>query len=375
MQHIKYLFTLLLAACTLCACTDDTPEQTKPTTDPVSCFGLVLNSGSYYSHIDGSLCRFRLVADTPAATETAAFAAANGRSLGATPNAMAQSPNGLGKLYIAVTDENRVEVCTITNLVAIAAIDIPQPRCVAAPASRALPAKEACVYVSSYDGTVRKIDCQTQRVVAQSEKVGDCLEGLAVVGDEVFVANSHTADYAYCNTVVRLRASDLARVGEIRVHTNPTQLAATDDGQLFVACAGDYAAEGAMVQRIKPDGTVQDIAPATMMAAYGQLLYLVNTPFGGAATYSVYDTAKGRLAKFIDGTELFSPSAIAVQPCVDDNPTQGDVFIASRNQDPDTGYPSYVADGYIEQYRADGTHVGRYRAGVEPVAIGFYAGF
>jgi hypothetical protein len=71
---------------------------------------------------------------------------------------------------------------------------------------------------------------------------------------------------------------------------------------------------------------------------------------------------------------IVSPAAIAVDPVT------GNVFIASRQKDPDTGYPAYAMPGFVNVYLGYGVNanpgqfVESFQTGVEPHKIEFVHG-
>ena len=94
--------------------------------------------------------------------------------------------------------------------------------------------------------------------------------------------------------------------------------------------AGVYVINGSIVSKVVPD--------AIGMAVEGQSIVTYNFPYGSTkATYNVYNIVYGSLDTFTPtgGTPIEYPCAIAVDP------NTGQVCIASRKMDPDTGYPAY----------------------------------
>ena len=107
-----------------------------------------------------------------------------------------------------------------------------------------------------------------------------------------------------------------------------------------------------------------------MMAVDAQrgLIYTVNAPYTYPATpvtYNVYDISTGETKTFVSGDDIEYPAAIAVDE------VSGDVYVTSYKIDPDTGYADYFNDGYVNQYKADGTFVRQFATGVGPTALVF----
>ena len=126
--------------------------------------------------------------------------------------------------------------------------------------------------------------------------------------------------------------------------------------------AGVYKISGNTVTKVVPD--------ATGMATYGSAILTFNYPWGAKEpTFSYYDIIYNQLSsiKFVGGNPIQSPSAIAIDP------NTGYIFIATRDMDPDTGYPSYTTPGYVNIYDPAFNFYGTtsYATGVEPHAIAF----
>ncbi|SNU11316.1 hypothetical protein SAMN06298210_10971 [Prevotellaceae bacterium KH2P17] len=359
-KYLSSLMLLAMGALLFTACGDDDNDGPGPVPHYESMADgvFVINEGSYFSKIDGTLDFLNYKSGTVSHN---VFSTANGRSLGGTPNSGVVCGQNI---YIVASDENRVEIVNTSTFKAETPVSVQSPR-------------EACtdgesVYVSSWTGQVTRIDASTHEVARTSEVIGSHLEGIAVSGGYVYVCNSADASKAYTDpnyyltTVVKLDAKTLAKVSEISVTLNPTQILASGR-DLYVLSSGNYGAVKACVQKIEPDNSdkVTEIAEATMMAIGNGKIYLVNAPYGSPATYQVYDLKEKDTNTFIAGTEIFSPYAINVDP------TTGEVFITSLSKDPDTGYASYTTDGRLYRYKADGTSVADYTIGVNPGTLVF----
>ena len=212
-------------------------------------------------------------------------------------------------------------------------------------------------------GTMAKVD-QTlaNELTDSSEVVGTNLEGIAVRKGHVYVSNGWNNDYTYNTNVVKLQAATLDKEKDIAVVTNPGALLNTSDG-LYLLSVGDYYSVPGQLQKIDDQDQVSVIGNYTMMAADENGLYLVNAPYGSPATYSYYSFATKTAVKWIDGTEIFNPYAIGVDS------VSGKVYVTSLSKDENTGYASYVMDGYIVAYTTAGVKTGQWTVGVCPGVI------
>lgn len=312
---------------------------------------IVVNEGSYYSQINGSIDFIDFRTNTQLRN---VFSQVNQRTLGGTPNSALVFQ---GKLYVATTDENRIEVMNARTLRATEPIAIVKPR-------------ELCtdgqyIYVSSYTGKVYCINPQTDQIVASSEVVGAQLEGIVARGGYVYVANSCNPDYTYNTDVVKLQSQDLAVVKHITVVANPNVLL-TDGQYVFVASWGDYNSIPATIQKIDVSDQVSSIATAQYMAYSTGNLYMIHAPWGGTVSYQRYNVQNQSLTTLPIGAEVFSPCNIGVDPW------SGDIYVSSLSADPDVpGSASYTTDGYIVHYNGNGQFVERFEAGVSPATLLF----
>ncbi len=357
MKKLLSLAAIALTSTSLfTACNDDNEDDNKPIIDPVEITSgvVVVNEGSYYSNINGSATLFDMPTNT---ATTDAFQNANGRSLGGTPNDAVVVGD---YLYIATTDENRVEIADGRTMKSVASIKVKQPRELAL-------LNDGNVVLSSYTGKVYKIDTKSRELADSSEVVGANLEGITVYGNYVYVCNAYNADYTYNTNVVKLDA-ELNKVKDITVAANPTQIETMNDN-VFLISMGNYNDVQAVAQQIDPaTDAVTEIAPATLLAVTPHQLYLINAPYGSAPTYSVASVKGktiGALQKWIDGTEIVSPYAMAWDYATNV------VYVSSSALDPDYGGASYSLPGFVVAYDDDGQMVRKFDAGLNPGTIVF----
>jgi hypothetical protein len=352
-KYMKLLACLFAGACVLAACDDDDPVINYEEVT-VSDGLFILNEGSYFSQVNGSLDYLDFATGN---VNRNVFQAANGRSLGGTPNNAIQCGS---KIYITTQEENRVEVIDAKTLKAFSPIAITAPR--------ELCTDGKCVYVSSYTGEVSMVDTLALKVVKKSPVVGTNLEGIAYRAGYVYVCNAWNNDYTYNTNVVKLNAETLQKEKDVTVVANPNQLIASGD-DLYLASWGNYFDVPATIQSISMDDQVSVIAHATQMALGNGKLYLIGSSYdeqwNEVNSYTVLDLKNNQETEFIDGKEIISPCTIGVEP------TSGDVFISSRQKDPVEERISYTQGGYIVHYKADGTNVATYDCGVNPGTLLF----
>ena len=386
----KYLLSLavmVMGATLLTGCLGDDSNGNMPTEIPVTKGVFIINNGSSYQSIDGSLTYINYATMTPSAQQNV-YQMVNGESLGGTPNDVLVYGQ---KVYIAGSDENTIfvldarnskELKKVSTTVLLGEAEGKTPR--------RLAAFDGKVYFTTYGdgdkGSVAAIDT-TSFALQKQYQVGSHPEGLAFGIDgtntvTLYVANS---DWSMGNgsiSKIDLTSGSIT-TSEYEKVKNPQEIAVAGT-DLYVLDYGHYDdasnQEDAGVYKIS-GGTVSLVVPnATGMAAAGYLIYTFNDPFGSAAgpSYSVYDIRSNSPAKLnLTGDSshpIVSPAAIAVDP------NTGNILIASRQKDPDTGYPSYAMPGFVNVYQGYGLNtnpgqfVESFATGVEPHKIEFVHG-
>jgi hypothetical protein len=317
----------------------------------------LINAGSYYSGINGTLDYVTVDGDTYTYTP-GVFEAETGLGLGNTPQDAVIYGS---KMYIAVAESNRVLVLDKNTLALVEDITTTKPRDIVA--------YEGNVYVDNYDGHVSRIDTLTLSVDKTIE-VGPNPEEMAIANGYLYVTNSDGLNYgnSYANgkSVSKVNLSTFEEEKKIAVGLNPTKAVATEDGSVFIVAMGDYATVPATVQMIDASDNVTDVCAGTNLATVGNNLYVLNAPYGASSiTYTQYDTQKSLTETVVNATleDIVSASSFSV------NPVNGDLYVGSYSLG-DYGYADYTTDGYINVYDATtGTKKSQIAAGVGPCAL------
>lgn len=360
---MKSIYRTMLLGCAalgmLTGCND--PDDPKPVDPVVITQGLlVVNQGSYYSNIEGSLSYVDFM---DLKTVPDAFKAANGRSIGATPQDVIVYGT---KAYVAVHQSDVIEVLDSRTFKSLAQI---KPVAGQGTQPRYMAAQGGKVYISMFDGYVARLDTLSLTIDA-SVKVGPNPDGITIVNGYGYVANSDgynwEGNYADGCTVSKFDLSSMKELERINVGTNPTRMCAAG-GNAFVVVNGIYFQDKPMLKRIDSNGKVHNVGPATLCCANGNLVYMVNNPIDGSSnSYSVYNVATGLFYPMV--TEpVDAPSAIAVDDLT------GCIYIASYPLFGD-GTVDYNGNGYVNAYSAEGAYVTRFNVGVAPSAMAFTGG-
>lgn len=372
------IFTFFITACS----NDDVPVQEGDSNDPPQGFFLttkgvfVVNSGSVYQSIDGSLTY--LDYELAAPPERDIYKRVNGKSLGGTPNDVIVYGE---KVYIVGSDENTIFVLmnarTCKELKQVSTTDLlgddegRNPRRIVGYGGK--------VYFTTHGGYVAAIDT-INFALQQKYRVGSAPEGLAFGEREtLYVANS---DWGYGNGSISKIDITTGIATEIRNDKvmYPQEIAVIGDA-LYVLDWGYFGDElqqfDAGVYRLRGNGAQMVVPNATGMAAAGDMIYTYNNPNGCTrASYSTFDIRSNNLSTLnLSGDanhKLISPSAISVDPLT------GYIYIASRRFSSDTDYyfyypePSSDMPGFVNIYNSSGQFIDSFDAGVEPRKIAFY---
>ena len=350
------------------SCSDDDDDSPKFVDVSVADGVFVINEGSYFSNINGTVDY--LDYNRQAITNDVL---ANTYTLGGTPNS-AIIVNDI--LYIACADENRIAIIDAKNLIAA-------QRMITVTAPRELATDGFYLYVTSQAGTVSKIDLTSHTIVNTTDVIGDRLEGIAVRDGYLYVCNSckEVADpstgystWQYNTNLVKLNADNMQKVGDITVAANPNQII-SDGKNLYLASWGDYDKTGATVQRIDTDDQVTVIGAGQKIAYDDHKLYIINTIYDAnyqeVNSYKVLNLNTNQTTDFWGDTSLiFSPCAIGVDPLTHD------VFITSYRAG-DYGYADYTGSGYVVVYSNTNKYfqnaTTQFQTGVGPGTLVFYS--
>ena len=377
----KYLLSLAVMAMgstLLTSCLgDDSKGGDTPTEIVVTKGAFIINNGNSYQSIDGSLTYLDFSTNT---AQQDVYKKVNGESLGGTPNDVMVYGQ---KVYIVGSDENTIFVIdakTMKTLKKVSTTDLLGD--VEGNTPRRIAAYKDYVYFTTYGGYVAAIDTISFSLKAKY-KVGSYPEGLALGASPssstqpaIYVANSDWGKGNGSISCIDLTSGSVTESKYDKVK-NPQEIAAAGS-TLYVLDFGYYDENGtqkdAGVYMVSGNNVSLVVPNATGMAAFGYTIYTFNDPWGAttAPTYSIYNIEYGvlsTLSLYGDSSHpIISPAAIAVDP------NTGYVYIASRQKDPDTGFPSYAMSGFVNIYNGSGQYVGYFDTGVEPHKIEFSYG-
>lgn len=358
----KYLFPALCATLfAFAGCSDDDEVPAPVNPDPVeeAHLSYVLNQGSMYSGIDGTL---DVLAEGDSAYLSNQFFAVNGQSLGDSPQ---EGVTYGSHLYVAVYGSNIVWVLDRLTLKIKAMVQTNEPEGICAAAG--------AVFVSNNDGYVSRIDTTTLTVTGRVA-VGPNPAQMTAVGKDVYVSISdgyNSANgYADGFKVAKIDAESFEVTSQITVGMNPGPLCADSLGNVYVVARGNYGDIAPAVWKIRTNGAASYFCEGSDVACNGGKLYVLNNytnwyadPVVSILSYAAYDVADGSCLtkELLKGQpQPESPTFIRVSP------RDGHVYVGSSASAYD-----YTSPGYLYRYDGEGRFVAKYNAGVAPCSIIF----
>ena len=325
--NINY-FLLAILALMLFSCDDmedKVPDGELPITNETS--QLYILSEGLFNMNNSTLSLYDFENNT---TEKDFFLKVNKRGLGDTANDM-----GLygSQIFIVVNVSSQIEVIDAETAQSIKQIPLfdengiaRQPRYICFHNGKA--------YVSSFDGTVAKIDTASLTIEKIIE-VGKNPEGICVANNKLYVANSGGLNYPnYDNTVSVIDIESFTEIKKITVGPNPYKIEADSEGDVYLSSRGDYSENAYLFQKINSttdllETTFENIN-ALNFTIHNDTAYIYNYNFADASSWvKVFDCKQEKIISenFIsDDTKITTPYGITV------NPYNSDVYITDAQQ-------------------------------------------
>ncbi len=371
-KYLSILAALLTGCFVATSCTDDEEDTKTQETSQTTAGVYVICSGNMSSQIDGSLTYFDYSAqqNNP---QQGAFQQANGRSLGLTAN------DGViygSKFYIVVDNERTIEVIdsqTKKSLAQIKTMDLLGEKGVS---PRHIVAHGGYIYVDTYGGVVAAIDT-TNYALVTSYEVGSYPEGMAIIDNTLYVANS---DYG-TGVNPSISAIDLS-TGKTETYThneinNPTSIVAIGntlyiiDGDVYDTTTWEITKPGGL-RKMENNavGTVmvgETAMGANQIAAKGDSLLIVTDAYTDEAKLNILDTKTSQVST-MTLPNFGNVNAIGVDPI------SKEVFALCYTKPEGSQWADYSAPGICNSYnlangRKNTNHC--FQTGVGPTAIVF----
>lgn len=283
MRKNLYLLLMFLAAFfTACDDTEKIVDPTESQNDKL----MILCEGSFNGN-NSTLAYYDL--STKKIIDKDFFNTVNGRGLGDTANDILKYGS---KIYIVVNVSGSIEVLDAKSGRSIKNIDMKtstgeskQPRYAAAYGGK--------VYVTSFDDTVTRIDTATLAIDG-SVKVGRDPDGICIKNNKIYVANSGGLDYAtgnYDTTVSIIGLQNFTVEKTIEVGTNPYQVFADSEGDVYVTTRGNYVDIAPTFKKISPNYEVTAInnVQVSEFTIVNDKAYILYNEWGNPSVVKVFD--------------------------------------------------------------------------------------
>lgn len=372
-----------IAAIMFAACDNDSPNP-DPTPNPPgpsnteTLGAFVVNAGNMYNNIDGSLS-YIAYADNKVYNNV--FSSSNDNmKLGDTPN------SGLvyeGEIYIAVTGSQVVQVVELDGFKFVKTISTDSYG--AGP--RHMTSYNGKIYMTLFKGTwgisgepgyLAELDPETF-AITRTVEVGPQPEYVVAFQDNLYIAVSdgYGDGSAACVAVVDPSTFTVTKRITATDFVNPVNLV-TNGTKLYVSSWGQYLNEAPYTQynygvyEIASDELSAKVCDGIEIAMNGDYLYYISDPYrvdGTAPSYGVYNSATG-----VDNANWIAPgNGVDYPVTLGASPITGDVFILSYSLG-EGGFVSYDLNGYVKQYKPDGTPIQTFEVGIDPTGIFFTTG-
>lgn len=232
MNSKLFPFMLMLAVLSV-SCTDEPDDKPDAQDTLIRSAGVYVMNEGLFNGNNASITRFAFSDSTLAAD---IFLQQNGRGLGDTGSDLAIYGS---KMYAVVNISSQVEVMDARTCQSIKQISLFNGELPRQPRKIAFYGKKA--FVCNFDGTVAVIDTASLNV-EKFITVGPNPDGIAVVGDKIWVSNSGGLNFPdYNNTLSIIDPLSLTEEKQVTVGINPHILASDNYGDLYVIARGNYA--------------------------------------------------------------------------------------------------------------------------------------
>jgi YVTN family beta-propeller protein len=346
---MRYI-SLLILTITLFSCKKETVEPTIENTPLdqgilVLCEGLFQQNNSTLSWID-------LNSGT---VENDFYNKRVGRGLGDTGNDMIRYGS---KIYVAVNVSSTIEIHRASDFASLKQISMVSGGVSKQP--RYLLAHQGKVYITCFDGYVDVLDT-TSLTITQRIAVGDNPEGLAAVGNKLYVANSGGLNFpGLDSTLSVIDLNSNLEVAKITVGKNPWKVISDPDGDIYVIVRGNY---GNIPPRLKRIDSATDQLVETFPFHVSDMTIAGNE----LLIASVEDNS---VARFDWQSELVLQSSFISLAGV--STFYGITYHAGQNAIYICDAMNYTNSGYLRKYTTSGVLSSSYNVGLNPSKVLFY---
>lgn len=364
-KYIKLAAIALLLSVGFTACNDDyyyeeNSNNNNPSIGTDEVYALI--QGNAFGGIGGSIDKLLVKEGVQSNVVKDFFTKVNEQELGNGPQ---EGIHYGSRIYVSVQASNILWVLDASTLKIQHKIQMNQPT--------ALCATKGYVFVTNFDGNVTRVDTAHLDKTPKLLAVGPNPDGIAAHENKVYVTISdglnYQGNYANGKKFIELNAEEFTKVKEYKTAVNPGQIVCNQYGEVYVVTRGNYADVTPMVQKLMPNGKVEDFEPGSFIAVDRDMLYIMDSQVDWSKPESTAHVTIKRFnmtddtceENFIKKEDLpANPTHIAVHPVT------RDIYICS-----DKTASGYTLDGYVYRYNYGGELLNRYNVGVHPYDIIF----
>lgn len=355
MKRMLYIAAVALAAFGLASCEKDNDGPGSFEKLPGAQNVYFLSQGSMYNNIEGGLTVVDLGGKKAYPN---VFKAANGRSLGDTPQCAVAYGS---KIYAGTSQSNTIEIMDVATYKSYKQIKLANEE-TDGKSPYSMVAYDGKVYISMFDGYLARLDTLTM-TIDKSVAVGPNPDQIALHDGKIFVPVSDGMNYPnYGTTACVVDPKTMQKEKTFTVPLNPSQFISAN-GHLYLLCKGNYEDVPSIMCEVtydskKGDYVAKKVCDATIIAPYGDKVAVVNEPYTQGepvVEYKLVDTASGKISDWKIERPDYASNIFY-------DSRHGKLFITSYVLD--GGYPSYVLPGYVNCYEKDSDKVsGKYNLG------------
>jgi len=348
---------LFFAGCSSDGDDPDEPEILPEVLEGIQTKGnvLIVSQGNQGNKVAGELDLYSVAYDS---VFTSLFAAENGFALGYTPENAAILGDDI---YVAVFDENLVQIVDKQTLRHVGSQPVESPQCVVSDGTY--------VYAASNSGFIKRF--RGRETAADSLYVGPNPMGLAVSGDYVYcsVSDAYNWEGGYANgkRVAKISRANFSIEKEIAVGINPNTLVADGAGNIFLVCSGNFADVPSRVWKITSTDEAVEMADGAFISARNGVVYIIKSESDYSAwptvstvnSYAAY-SADGTARTFNVANGPAAPTGIFADPYSDR------VYITA-----DAAAGNYSSPGRLYVCDSAGRVLSQKRTGIHPYSLIF----
>lgn len=349
---MKKIAKLLIASAVLSvgfsSCENESEPEVVIPGAPTAAQGIyVVTEGNFYKDIEGGLNVLNFLSET---VDRNIFKAANGRSLGDTPQCGVAYGS---KIYVGTSQSNTIEIIDRLTWKSVKQINVGDVTSGGYPYS--MVAYKGNVFVSMFGGNLARLDTLTL-TIDKVLPVGNNPDQIALYKNKIYVPISDGMNYPnYGKTAVVVDPVSMTIEKTFETGLNPREFIVGND-RLFLLCMGNYESDPAKLipsklYEVADDYSLKEVCEATIAASFGDNIAIINQPFTQGEPIVEY--------------KLYSPGNQTLEDWDIERPDYANSIYYDQQADclliasyvMNGQFPSYELPGYVNQYKSGSKEV------------------